>query len=111
VNFLGKLDDVRYFSDVKYPIPMPSEIEAVLLSSGLLLLGSTTQLLFCPQKLKEFSEDKWVNELGKPRHIYLVESVKKLSAVMISLLFVSCGGVIALVLIGRRLLDAALYLI
>jgi hypothetical protein len=47
------------------PRPIPSQSFVVLLSTGLLAVGSTLYTFFCPSRVKEFSRDQWCDQLGR----------------------------------------------
>jgi hypothetical protein len=47
------------------PRPIPSQSFVVLLSTGLLAVGSTLYTFFCPSRVKEFSRDQWCDQPGR----------------------------------------------
>ena len=99
------------FGWVTVPIPMPLRMELILLDSILLVLGTTLYKLFCPDTIQEFSEVQWVSQHHQPRLIYFREMWRKWWLVWPTGIFSISGALLALYLIGERILMAAKYLL
>ena len=48
-----------------HPRPIPSQSLVLLLSTGLLAVGSSLYMVFCPSRIKEFSRDQWYYQLNR----------------------------------------------
>ena len=83
----------------------------VLISCLLLVLGSTLYRICCPSRVQHFSETAWVEEHGKPRLQYYAESLRRRFWQWPTLLFTVSGGLLALLLVGERLVLAFGYII
>jgi hypothetical protein len=82
---------------------------AIIVSSLLLVIGSTVYRFRCPRRVQEFSETQYVEQLGHPRPRYISDALKRegqKTAAVTTLL----GGGLALCLIVERLWLAGLYL-
>lgn len=47
------------------PIAVPEQSLLLLLSTIMLSIGATLYTFFCPSRIKEFSRDQWVDQLGR----------------------------------------------
>lgn len=55
-------------------VVIPDQMLPLLIGTLLLLAGSIIYTIWCPSQVKEFSEDQWVYQLGRPRIHYLAWS-------------------------------------
>lgn len=112
INTIGLLNQTQYLSPdlVTYPIPIPHRMTGILISCLLLVLGSTLYRLLCPSRVQEFSETVWVEEHSRPRLQYLAESLRRPFSQWWVLLFTVTGGLLALFLVGERLVLAFRYI-
>ena len=110
VNLLGFVNSTSWVQEsVGGEIPIPYRMGLILVSSLLLVGGSTLYKAACPSRVQEFSEAEWVDRLGHPRLVYLAESLRHRWQWMTFLLTV-CGGGVAVFLIGERVWLALRYL-
>ena len=86
-----------------YQIPIPERTWWILISSILLVIGSTLYRISCPQRVQEFSETEWVEKYGHPRQLYLNESLSKPIIQWPVLFFTVIGGLIGIGLVIDRL--------
>jgi len=110
INAIGRLNETKFIADLEYPIPIPHRMMLILLTSVLLVIGTTIYELMCPNRVKEFSETEWVEKYERPRLQYLAEKLKRRGQGA-ALFFSACGGLLALYLILERLYWAAVYIL
>ncbi len=67
IDFLNRYRDAA--------LTVPDRTMVLLLSSILLMIGTTIYKLACPRRVQAFSETQWVEELGHPRLQYLGASL------------------------------------
>ena len=75
----------------------------ILISSVLLVLGSTVYAWTCPQRVLHFSETEWVEEQGKVRLHYLAASLSQRGWQWPAAFFTLSGGLIAISLVIERI--------
>ena len=92
-------------------IPIPTDIELLIISSLLLVIGSTVYKIYCPEQIKQFTEAEWVYEHKHPRQEYLSQSLQRPLLQAISILTLLSGGLIGLYLVIVRLIDAIHYIL
>jgi hypothetical protein len=85
---------------------IPERTRLLLISSVLLMIGTTIHKLFCPERVQTFSLTEWVEEHRHPRLLYLAESLKRRGQIPAAALTLA-GGVLAGGLLLDRLYAAA----
>jgi uncharacterized protein YjbI with pentapeptide repeats len=75
-----------------------------------LVIGSSIYKFFCPARIQEFSEAEWVDIHGHPRMQYIADKTSRRLAQWPTLIFTAFGGLVALLMIGGKLLIAVRYL-
>lgn len=110
VNIIGALNDSQLVATFNYPIPIPDRIVLVLLDTLLLAVGSTCYRIACPLRVQEFSETAWVEQHRNPRLLYLAESLRRRKLQWLTLFLTAGGGLLALYLLGERILVALRYI-
>ena len=79
INLIGFVnEDPNLSAWIPFDVPYPLRSVLVLISSILLVLGSTVFRLGCPTRIQEFSESQWVEAHRNPRPLYLSESLNRL---------------------------------
>ena len=111
VNTIGLLNETQLLGRdlVQYPIPIPHRMTLIIVSSLLLVIGSTFYRIFCPQRVQHFSETEWIEEHGKLRLLYLVESLRRRGQFLTTVATL-VGGVLAFLLVVERLAIAFRYI-
>lgn len=109
ITTVGYVNEARLF-DVDYPVPLPARMMWLLLSSLLLVIGTTMYRLACPPRVQEFSETQWVEQHGRPRLQYLAESLKRRWQIPTAV-FTGIGGVLGVALLLERIWVAFRYVI
>ena len=103
INTIDLLNKTALIEIIKYPIPIPERTWWILLSSTLLVIGSTLYRWKCPQRIQTFSETEWVEEHGHPRQLYIAESLSRGWLQWPTLTCSLVGGVLAIGLVIDRL--------
>jgi hypothetical protein len=112
INTIGVLNRGSIVQNLIHtPIPYPQRMTLVLIATLLLVLGTTFYRLACPSDVQEFSETQWVRQHNQPRLLYLREMWRRRWAQWPTLIFSVLGAVLALLLLGERLVLAAKYLL
>lgn len=93
------------------PIAVPEQSLTILLSTILLAIGSTLYTLFCPSRIKEFSRDQWVDQLGKPLIHYWPLAWRYPVIRVICLLAYFLGAVGILWVMAGKLWDVMIFII
>jgi len=101
ITSVGYLNNTELITQFLYPIPLPDRLLWLLLSSFLLLLGTSMYRLACPQRVQEFSETQWVEQHGRPRIQYFAESSKR-KWQWSTAFFMFSGGTLGLALLIER---------
>jgi len=83
----------------------------ILLDSVILAIGTTIYRLWCPHRVQEFSETRWVEEHRHARLLYFQASWSRKPAQWLALLFTTAGGLLAGGLILERLFVAMRYVL
>jgi uncharacterized protein YjbI with pentapeptide repeats len=108
INGIGFLNEHPPLQSSNQVIPIPTRMTLVLLSSLLLVVGSTSYRLLCPSRIQEFSETEWVERHRYPRLLYLAASYKR-SGQWLAFLATGIGGALGALLLSERLLKALNY--
>ncbi|MBN2411094.1 pentapeptide repeat-containing protein [candidate division KSB1 bacterium] len=93
------------------PIPIPGRMVWLLISSILLVIGSTLYKTVCPARVQEFSETQWVEQHRHPRLLYIAEKLRRRWVQWPTLITTVSGGLIALWLVLERLIKVIVYLL
>lgn len=114
INTIALLNENRFVQSLHYPIPVPLRSMLILLSTALLVVGSTVYRLKCPDRIQTFSETEWVEQHKQPRLLYLAENLNRWGWMgrwqWICTVSIGLGGFLALWLIGERLWLAGFYI-
>lgn len=110
VNTIEVINTSQFIQFIKYPIPIPNDTLTIIVSAMMLAMGTTLYKIFCPHRIQEFSETEWVEAQHHPRILYIEKDLKHFDWYMLSLFFLSVGGLIALCLAGHRLVMAIGYI-
>ena len=102
VTAIGFVNEHRSVEVLQYPIPIPARMTLLIVSSLLLVVGSTLYRVMCPKRVQHFSETAWVEEHQYSRLHYLGESLKRRGQWLTATTTV-LGGVLALYLTIDRL--------
>lgn len=92
-------------------IPLPSLTFWLLVSTALLGVASTIHALFCPPRIKEFSLERWTDELRHPALHYLPLSWTHRWLRLVAALAYLVGGAGTLAIICVKLWNAAVFII
>lgn len=111
IHLVGWLNEQQILLGINYPIPIPGRLPMILLNSVILVIGTTIYRFWCPHRVQEFSETRWVEEHRHPRLLYFQASWSRRPAQWLAFLFTAAGGLIAAVLIGERILVAMRYIL
>jgi len=110
INTIGAINELDPpLLDGMEDLPIPYDALWILSSSLLLALGSTIYSICCPGEVKSFSETQWVYEHNHPRMEYLVSALQKPIWQAISVLSLTAGTLMGLILVGGRILNAFQY--
>ncbi|MCU7862431.1 MAG: pentapeptide repeat-containing protein [Candidatus Thiodiazotropha sp. (ex Lucinoma borealis)] len=93
-----------------HPLPVPTRSLAILVSTIFLALGSTFYTFKCPSRIKEFNQDKWVDELNKSLLSYWPLSWKFRYIRLLSALFYFIGGSILFYILLEKLYGVLQYI-
>ena len=110
ITGVGYLNSTELVQQFVYPVPLPDRLLWLLLSSFLLLLGTSMYRLVCPSRVQEFSETQWVEQHGRPRIQYFAESAKR-KWQWSTAFFMFSGGTLGLALLLERVWVAFGYVI
>lgn len=110
VNAIGALNATQFVQTLHYPIPIPLRMGLVLITSALLGIASTIYKVGCPMRIQEFTEGRWVDELGHARILYLREAWSARGVQCAATAFYLLGGGLAVWLLGERIWRAAVIL-
>jgi len=102
ITGIGFLNSSQFLAMIEYPIPLPQRMVLLLYTSLCLMAGSWIYKLWCPHRVQEFSETTWVEELGRPRLLYLAKSLARWGPGA-ALVPTVIGGVLGLWLLLDRL--------
>ena len=64
----------------------------------------------CPERVRDFSESVWVDQLGRARLQYIAEDIRRWALQIVSAGFLLAGGSGALFLLAKRVIAAVQYL-
>lgn len=103
---IGWLNNTHVITQLAYPIPVPERLQLTIWASVLLAFGSTWYELACPERVKEFSEQEWVDQLKRPRLLYIYENLKRRFSVWPVAILLGVGGVLATYLFVDRVATA-----
>jgi len=110
VTAIGHLNHTRFIEAWTYPVPIPPRMMALLISSFFLAVGTTLYRIACPTWIQEYSEAKWVAELGHFRLLYLTQSIQRRGQLSTAF-FSGFGGVVGLGLLIERVWAAFWYIL
>lgn len=112
ITGVGYLNETMLINTINYPIPLPSRMLWLLVSSIMLVIGTTLYQLFCPAEVKEYSSAAWVLQLGRPKLLYIAHQLSfPFSLRAITGLFLVFGALVSLALCIERAYEAIPYLI
>jgi len=100
----------RFILDNAHFVPMPAWSLELLVATVLLAIASTIYAIFCPSRVKEFSRDRWCDELGKSVVHYCAHAWTRRWLRVACLFFYVSGGVLAAVLILTKIVNAGAYI-
>lgn len=106
INTIELLNNTKLVEVLNYPIEIPQRMSLILIDSILLVIGTTLFKLFCPIRIQEFTESRWVEDIGRPRLQYLYSSWQRKLIQIPTLIFSVIGGGLAIYLIMEQLLNA-----
>lgn len=93
------------------PVAMPALTLFTLIGTVLLAIASTLFAVACPARVKEFSLQRWTDELRRPTLHYLAHSWKYHWTRRICMICYVLGGSITATILGIKLIEAALYVL
>ncbi len=93
------------------PLQVPSQFLMLLISTVLLALGSTLYTFYCPSRVKEFTQDQWVDQIKGSLLHYLPLAWKSQSIRLITAFCYAVGGTGALIVLGNKVFNAAMMII
>ena len=96
--------DARQWLTFEIPFPLRSQL--IVISSLLLVAGSTLYRVGCPARVQEFSETEWVEAHGHPRLLYISDSLSRSWLVWPTTILTGTGGLLAVGLMVDFLLTA-----
>lgn len=94
-----------------YPVQTPPGMKLLLISSLLLAISVTVFSLACPERVRDFSESEWVDQLGHARLRYVAEDIRRWHAQAVSGVCLVVGGATATWLLATRVSAALAYLL
>lgn len=103
VTTIGLLNETKLLDFIDYPIPIPHRMAGIIVSSLLLVVGSTLYASMCPRRIQHFSETAWVEEHDKVRIHYLAASMSRRFWQWATAVTTVVGGAWALWLVAERL--------
>lgn len=104
LNGIAWLNDTRVAKDIiQYPVPLPQRMVWLILSSLLLVIGSTIYRLACPGRVQSFSEEQFVEEHRHARLLYLAECWSRRGLQWPAALLTLIGGLSGLALAAERI--------
>lgn len=94
-----------------HAIAFPANSLWLTVSTIVLGIASALYSVGCPQRVKEFTQAKWTDELQRPALSYLLHSWKRPKTRLICSILYAFGGIISLVILAVKLknLIAAIY--
>jgi hypothetical protein len=93
------------------PRPIPSQSFLLLLSTGLLAVGSTLYTFFCPSRVKEFSRDQWCDQIGRSLLHYWPLAWKHRYIRLACAACYALGGLGAAWVLGTKVGNTALFIL
>lgn len=92
------------------PLDIPALSLEMLISAIFLFIASSLYTIFCPQRIKEFSMEKWCHDINKPLITYWPHAWRlPLVRLFVFILYLS-GGALALWVLAIKLFDTAGYI-
>ncbi len=95
---------------ITHSVPVPRRMAWLVVSSLLLVAGSTLYWVTCPKRVQAFSEEQYVEEHRQSRLLYLGESWSRRWLQWPTLLFTVTGGLSGFALALERIYVAADYI-
>jgi len=99
---LDWLDRSRLLEGVSYPLPPPEGLALLFWCALSLAIGSTLYAFFCPEPIREYSETRWVVELGRHRLLYIAEDFRWWGVQVAALTTLGLGGLLMVWLLLSR---------
>lgn len=88
-----------------YRMTVPLSVQLATIASLFLAIGVVTFKTCCPERVREFSETRWVDELARPRLLYLADAWRSLWLAYLSLIFTLIGaGIAGWLFLGQALI-------
>ena len=92
------------------PIAVPQRSLSLLFSTVFLALGATLYTFFCPSRIKEFSRDQWVDQLGKSLLHYWPHAWRYPPVRIICVLSYLIGGIGIILVILEKLIEVGIFI-